>query len=78
MISRPIYQGSDWWKFSIRNGWWLANQSASISGNIVGNSAGNPVGNAAGNSVSNSRGNSVENATGNPMGNSVGPIKCTS
>ena len=53
IISRPTYQGSDWWKFSIWNGWWGANQSASSSVNLAGNLSENSVVNVAGNLVGN-------------------------
>ena len=72
MISRPIYQGSYWWKFSIWNGWLGANQSPSSSGNLVGNSVGNVVGNVTWNSVGNVVGNSVGNVAENSARNSVG------
>ena len=71
MISRPTYQGSDWWKFSIYNGWWGNNQSASSLGNLVENSTGNLVGNSVGNLVGNSAGNLVGNFEGNLVGNLV-------
>ena len=72
MISRPIYQSSDWWKFRIWNGWWGANQSASSLGNLAGNSVRNAVGNLVGNSAGNLAGNAVGNSAGNLTGNSVG------
>ena len=59
MISRPTYQGSDWWKFSICNRVMGANQSASSLRNLAGNSARNAVGNLVGNSAGNLAGDSV-------------------
>ena len=47
-MARTPWHFYDKWKFSIWNGRWGANQSASSLGNLAGNLAGNSVGNLVG------------------------------